>query len=130
MSIDRVDLHAACAAIGETWSPRVVAQVNDVDVKLVRLDGVFEWHHHEREDELFLVVKGHLAMHLRDRTVELDPGQMIVVPRGVEHCPETRGECWVMLVEPRSTLRRGNLDQTGAAAEQGGPASAPEPLRA
>ena len=110
MTLERLDLQAAYAAIGETWSPRVVAQVNDTDVKLVRLDGEFEWHHHEREDELFLVVKGQLAMHLRERTVELGPGQMIVVPRGVEHCPEARGECWVMLVEPRTTLRRGNLE--------------------
>jgi mannose-6-phosphate isomerase-like protein (cupin superfamily) len=110
MSPQSVDLQAAFAAIGETWSPRVVAQVNDVDVKLVRLDGEFEWHHHEREDELFLIVKGQLAMHLRERTVELGPGQMLVVPRGVEHCPEARGECWVMLVEPRTTLRRGNLE--------------------
>jgi mannose-6-phosphate isomerase-like protein (cupin superfamily) len=112
--MDRVDLHSTFAAIGSTWSPRVVAQVNDTDVKLVRLDGAFEWHHHEREDELFLVVKGQLSMHFRERTVELGPGQMIVVPRGVEHLPEARGECWVMLVEPHTTLRRGNLDADGA----------------
>jgi mannose-6-phosphate isomerase-like protein (cupin superfamily) len=108
--MERVDLEAAFAAIGETWSPRVVAAVNDVDVKLVRFAGRFEWHHHEREDELFLVVKGRLTMRFRERAVELGPGQMIVVPRGVEHLPEASEECWVMLVEPRTTLRRGNLE--------------------
>jgi mannose-6-phosphate isomerase-like protein (cupin superfamily) len=108
--MDRIDLTAALAQIDRHWSPRTVAQVNDVDVKLVKLQGQFEWHHHEREDELFLVVKGRLTMHLRDRDVQLDAGQLLVVPRGVEHRPEAAEECHVLLVEPRTTLRRGNLE--------------------
>src|SRR5688572_33046678 len=108
--MERVDLESAFSAIAQTWNPRVVAQVNDFDVKLVKLAGEFVWHHHEREDELFLVVKGRLTMRFRERAVELGPGQMIVVPHGVEHRPEASDECWVMLIEPRTTLRRGNLD--------------------
>ena len=108
--MDRIDLTAALAQIEQPWSPLTVAQVDDVDVKLVKLEGGFEWHHHEREDELFLVVKGRLTMHLRDRDVQLDAGQLLVVPRGVEHRPEADGECHVLLVEPRTTLRRGNLE--------------------
>ena len=108
--MERIDLATALAALTETWSPRVVAQVNEVDIKLARLEGSFVWHHHEREDELFLVVRGRLTMHLRDRDVELGEGQMLVVPRGVEHRPEASAECCVLLVEPRSTLRLGNLD--------------------
>jgi mannose-6-phosphate isomerase-like protein (cupin superfamily) len=108
--MERIDLEQALSAMPELWSPRVVAQVNETDVKLVKLAGAFEWHHHAREDELFLVLKGRLVMHLRERDVELQPGQMLVVPRGVEHKPEAPEECWVMLVEPRTTLRRGNLE--------------------
>jgi len=108
--MDKIDLAASLSAIAETWSPRTVARVNDVDVKLVRLDGDFVWHHHEHEDELFLVVRGHLTMHFRDRDVELDEGQLVVVPRGVEHRPEAHGECHVLLVEPGTTRRLGNLE--------------------
>jgi mannose-6-phosphate isomerase-like protein (cupin superfamily) len=108
--MERIDLAAALATIDQTWSPRTVARVNDVDVKLVKLDGDFAWHHHEHEDELFLVVRGHLTMHFRDRDVELDQGQLVVVPRGVEHRPQADGECHVLLVEPRSTRRLGNLE--------------------
>jgi mannose-6-phosphate isomerase-like protein (cupin superfamily) len=112
--MESIDLTSALAAIDETWSPRTVARVNDVDVKLVKLDGDFVWHHHEHEDELFLVVRGHLTMHFRDRDVELDEGQLVVVPRGVEHRPEADGECHVLLVEPRSTRRLGNLEGSEA----------------
>ena len=105
-----IDLAASLEAITEQWSPRTVACVNDVDVKLVKFTGNFVWHHHEHEDELFLVVRGRMTMHLRDRDVELTEGQMMVVPRGVEHRPESTEECSVMLVEPRSTKRRGNLE--------------------
>jgi len=111
--MQRIDLAAELARIPETWSPQTVARVNDVDVKLVRLEGSFEWHHHQHEDELFLVVQGHLTMHLREGDVELEAGQMLVVPRGVEHRPEAAHECHVMLVEPHSTLRRGNLEAGG-----------------
>jgi mannose-6-phosphate isomerase-like protein (cupin superfamily) len=109
-----IDLAASLEAITELWTPRTVARVNDVDVKLVKFSGDFVWHHHEHEDELFLVVRGRMTMHLRDGDVELGEGQMMVVPRGVEHRPEATDECSVMLVEPSSTKRKGNLeDPTG-----------------
>ena len=112
--MEKIDLAAALATIEERWSPRTIAQVGDVDVKLVKLEGDFVWHHHEREDELFLVVRGRLTMHFRDRDVQLGEGQLVVVPRGVEHRPEADGECHVLLVEPRSTRRLGNLEGAGA----------------
>ena len=111
--MDKIDLPTALAQIDRHWSPHTVARVNDVDIKLVKLEGPFVWHHHEREDELFLVVRGRLTMHFRDRVVELCEGQMIVVPRGVEHRPCAEEECCVMLIEPRTTLRRGNLESGG-----------------
>jgi len=123
--MEKIDLTAALAAIEGSWSPRTVAQVNDVDIKLVKLEGDFVWHHHQHEDELFLVVRGRLTMHFRDRDVELAEGQLLVVPRGVEHRPEADGECHVLLVEPRSTLRLGNLESVAGPVAQTPPGSSP-----
>ena len=95
--------------ITDHWQPRLVAQVNDTDVKLVKLKGEFVWHHHEREDELFLVISGRLLMQFRDREEWLEPGEFIVVPRGVEHRPVAPEEVQLMLVEPRGTLNTGNV---------------------
>lgn len=106
----KVVLAGKFAAFTETWAPRIVGELNGQHVKVARLDGAFVWHHHEHEDELFLVVRGHLTMHFRDRDVELDEGQLVVVPRGVEHRPEAHGECHVLLVEPGTTRRLGNLE--------------------
>ena len=109
MSIDKVNLAQAFARFDEAWSPKVAGDVNEFQVKLVKLRGEFVWHHHEREDELFLVVKGRLRMQFRDRTVVVEPGELIVVPHGVEHCPAADGECHVLLLEPKSTLNTGNV---------------------
>jgi mannose-6-phosphate isomerase-like protein (cupin superfamily) len=86
-----------------------VAQVNDTDVKLVKLQGEFVWHHHDREDELFLVVKGRLLMQFRDREEWIEEGEFIVVPHGVEHRPVAPEEVHLMLIEPRGTLNTGNV---------------------
>ena len=107
--MEPIDLERAFASFTETWSPRIAAEVNDTHVKLARLAGEFVWHSHEREDELFLVVRGRLVLRFRDREVELGPGQMLVVPRGVEHQPYAPQECWVMLVEPKGTLNTGDV---------------------
>jgi mannose-6-phosphate isomerase-like protein (cupin superfamily) len=107
--VDKIDLGAKLAAIDEAWSPRIVAELNDNHVKLVKLRGEFVWHHHEAEDELFLVLAGRLLMRFREREVWLEPGQMIVVPKGVEHCPVAPEEVHVLLVEPKTTLNTGNL---------------------
>ncbi len=107
--MDPIDLKQKLSLFDEAWSPRLVGSVNDTDVKLAKLRGEFVWHHHEHEDELFLVVEGRLLMQFRDRDVWLEPGQMLIVPRGVEHRPVAPEEAHVLLVEPRSTLNTGNL---------------------
>ena len=94
----------------EAWSPKIVGEVNDLHVKVVKLKGEFVWHHHADEDELFLVVAGRLRMQLRDGNRDLGPGEFIVVPRGVEHCPlALTDEVHVVLLEPKSTLNTGNV---------------------
>jgi len=93
----------------EHWSPKIVGEVNDSLVKLVKLKGEFVWHHHEREDELFLVVKGTLRLKLRDKDLVLGPGEFAIIPHGVEHLPVAEEETHVLLFEPNSTLNTGNV---------------------
>ena len=104
-----IDLREKFAAFSEYWSPRIVAELNGQHVKLAKIRGEFIWHHHDHEDELFLVHRGHLRMEFRDRVVELGPGQMIVVPRGVEHRPVADEETEIVLFEPAGTLNTGNV---------------------
>lgn len=107
--MEKVNLAEAFECVSEHWSPRIGGEINDSYVKLVKLKGEFVWHHHEHEDELFLVVKGRLLLRFRDREVWLDPGEFIVVPRGVEHLPIAPEECEVVLLEPKTTLNTGNV---------------------
>jgi mannose-6-phosphate isomerase-like protein (cupin superfamily) len=107
--MQKVNLAEKLGQFTERWSPRIVGELNGQLVKLVKLEGEFVWHHHEREDELFLVLRGHLDMHLRDGVVGIDPGELFIVPRGVEHKPVAAGEAHVLLFEPASTLNTGNL---------------------
>lgn len=93
----------------ETWSPKIVAELNGQQVKLAKLDGAFDWHHHEDEDELFLVVKGHLTIELRDRQVDLDEGEFFVVPKGIDHRPVANELAHVLLFEPSTTLNTGTV---------------------
>lgn len=107
---DKVNLKDAFSRFSETWSPRIVAALNGQHVKVAKLEGAFDWHHHEDEDELFLVVKGSLTIFLRgtDRdAVRLEEGELFVVPRGVEHKPVADEEAHVVLFEPASTLNTG-----------------------
>ncbi len=115
--MDKVNLAEAFAGFSEHWSPRIAGEVNDSQVKLAKLKGEFVWHHHEREDELFLVVRGRLVMRFRDRDVALDPGEFIIVPHGVEHLPVAPEECEVLLLEPKSTLNTGNVVNERTVAE-------------
>jgi mannose-6-phosphate isomerase-like protein (cupin superfamily) len=108
--MERIDLEEKLALVAEPWSPRIVAELNGQHVKLAKLAGDFVWHRHEAEDELFLVVSGRLRMDFRDREVWLGAGQMIVVPRGVEHKPFAPDECSVLLFEPAGTLNTGDAD--------------------
>lgn len=105
----KINLAEKLSSFGELWSPRVVGELNGQQVKLAKLRGEFLWHHHEREDELFLVVRGRLEMRFRDRTVTLEEGEMIVVPHGVEHLPAAKEETHILLFEPASTLNTGNV---------------------
>jgi mannose-6-phosphate isomerase-like protein (cupin superfamily) len=108
-TVDKVNLAEKLALFSEHWSPRVVGDLNGQQVKLVKLQGPFVWHHHESEDELFLVLQGHLRMEFRERTVDVKPGEFIIVPRGVEHRPVAEEEVHVLLFEPASTLNTGNV---------------------
>jgi len=105
-----VNLKDKMRRVQEYWSPKIVGELNDTYVKVVKLRGEFVWHHHEREDELFLVVEGRLRMQLRDGNRDLGPGEFIIVPRGVEHCPKAlTDEVHVVLIEPQTTLNTGNV---------------------
>ena len=115
--MNTIDLREKFAAFSEHWSPRIVAELNGQHVKLVKLLGEFVWHHHDEEDELFLVHRGRLVMEFRDGVVELEAGEMIVVPRGVEHRPVAPEEVEVILFEPAGTLNTGNLINERTVAE-------------
>jgi mannose-6-phosphate isomerase-like protein (cupin superfamily) len=105
-----VNLAETFGRFADHWSPKIVGEVNDLHVKVVKLKGEFVWHHHEREDELFLVVAGRLRMRLRDGDREVGPGEFIVVPHGTEHCPVAlTDEVHVVLLEPKGTLNTGNV---------------------
>src|SRR5712691_12700884 len=107
--IEKVNLAEKLALFDERWSPKIVAELNDAYVKIVKVDGEFVWHQHDEEDELFLVVSGRLRMQLRDGDVVVEPGELIVVPKGVEHCPLAEGDCHVVLIEPKTTLNTGSV---------------------
>ncbi|APV49883.1 hypothetical protein BWI17_09425 [Betaproteobacteria bacterium GR16-43] len=107
--MDKVNLAEKFSRFSTHWDPKVVGELNGQHVKLVKFTGPFTWHHHEHEDELFLVVKGEFDMEFTDRTVKLREGEFIVVPRGVEHRPNAREEVHVLLFEPATTSNTGNV---------------------
>jgi len=112
--MEKVSLARKFSLFTEHYSPKIVGEVNDAYVKLVKLQGDFMWHHHENEDELFFVVKGTLRMQVRENGAErefiVSPGEFIIVPRGVEHLPSADEETHVMLLEPKTTLNTGNVE--------------------
>ena len=108
--MEKVNIAEKFAKISEYWKPYIAAELNGQLVKLDKLKGEFVWHHHENEDEMFLVVKGRFRIEFRDKTVWLEEGEFIVVPRGVEHKPVADEEAWIVLFEPASTLNTGNVD--------------------
>jgi mannose-6-phosphate isomerase-like protein (cupin superfamily) len=107
--MEKVNLAHKFNLFQDYWSPKIVGELNDSYVKLVKLQGEFVWHHHEAEDELFLVVKGRLLIKLRDRDLWLEKGEFFIIPRGVEHLPIAEKEAHVLLLEPKSTLNTGNV---------------------
>jgi mannose-6-phosphate isomerase-like protein (cupin superfamily) len=116
--MEKVNLAQKLALFSDYWHPRIVGELNDSHVKLVKVQGEFVWHHHDHEDELFLVLHGRLHMQFRDRDVWLEEGEFIIVPRGVEHRPVAPEEVHLLLLEPKSTLNTGNvMDEKTAVAE-------------
>jgi mannose-6-phosphate isomerase-like protein (cupin superfamily) len=107
---DPVDLTEALSRFDEHWSPRIVGRLNDLNLMLVKVQGEFVWHTHAETDDFFLVLSGRLTIQLRDRDVVLEPGQLFVVPRGVEHCPKADEETHVLLIEPRGTRNTGDVE--------------------
>jgi mannose-6-phosphate isomerase-like protein (cupin superfamily) len=115
--VNKVNLDEKLALFTEHWSPKIVGELNGQHVKLVKFRGEFVWHHHDHEDELFLVVKGRFLMEFRDRRVRLEEGEFLIVPRGVEHRPVAEEEVHVLLFEPASTLNTGNVQDRMTVAE-------------
>ncbi|GAA2033541.1 cupin domain-containing protein [Agromyces tropicus] len=116
MQDDVRNLHRALDSFGEHWSPRRLATMNDVDVKVFKALGEFTWHSHPDTDELFLVLSGRLVIQLREGDVELGPGDVYVVPRGVEHCPRADDEVQALLIEPVGTVNTGDAPSARTAA--------------
>ena len=106
----KVNLIEKFSLFKEQWSPKIVGELNGQMVKLVKFKGPFVWHHHDHEDELFYVVKGSFEMEFENETVTINPGEFIIVPRGIEHRPNAKDECEVMLFEPGTTLNTGNVE--------------------
>jgi mannose-6-phosphate isomerase-like protein (cupin superfamily) len=109
MTIRKVNLADMFGRFEEQWKPKIVGEVNDSLVKLVKFKGEFVWHHHDAEDEMFLVVRGRMRMQLKDGDVLVGPGEFIIIPHGVEHKPVADEETEVVLFEPNSTLNTGNV---------------------
>jgi len=114
MSIQAVNFAQKFSLFSESYSPKIVGEVNELYVKVVKLQGDFIWHHHDQEDELFLVIKGRLHMRFREngkeRETDINPGEFIIIPRGVEHKPGAEEECHIVLLEPKTTLNTGNVE--------------------
>ncbi|HEY8106858.1 MAG TPA: cupin domain-containing protein [Gemmatimonadales bacterium] len=117
--MDKISLADKLAQIQEHWRPKVVGTLNGQEVKLVKFEGEFVWHKHDAEDELFLVIRGRFRMEFRDRTVELGPGELLIVPHGVEHRPVAKEEVEVLLFEPAGVRNTGDVEHATLTAPQG-----------
>ena len=106
----KINLKDKLSMFSEHWSPKVIAEMNDYQFKLVKIQGDFVWHNHTDTDEVFIVIEGEMKIEFENETVELDEGDMYVVPKGVEHKPSAEGECKVLLVEPRDVVNTGNAE--------------------
>jgi mannose-6-phosphate isomerase-like protein (cupin superfamily) len=117
--VEKVDIAQKFNLFQEHWSPKIVGELNNSYVKLAKIKGEFVWHHHEHEDELFLVVKGRLLIKFRERDVWLNEGEFLIIPKGVEHLPVAKEEVHILLLEPKSTVNTGNVqDERTVSGEQ------------
>jgi mannose-6-phosphate isomerase-like protein (cupin superfamily) len=105
--MEKINIQEKFTLFNEHWSPKIAGEINDMQVKFAKLKGEFVWHHHEQEDEMFLVIKGTLLLRFRDQDVTINEGEFIIVPKGVEHLPVAEEEVHVLLFEPKSTLNTG-----------------------
>ena len=112
MKINKINLREKYELFNDHWNPRIIAELNGQHVKIAKVKGEFDWHSHEEEDELFFVVKGQLDIQFRDGVVALNEGEMIVVPKGIEHKPVAQDEAYIMLFEPNSTINTGDLNNS------------------
>ena len=110
MKFDTINFKDKFSKFTEHWSPRVIAEMNDYQFKLVKVEGEFVWHEHTDTDEVFIVIEGSLNIEFRDGTVSLDSGEMFVIPKGVEHKPVANSECKIMIVEPKGVVNTGDTD--------------------
>ena len=108
--MEKVNLQEKLNKFNTHWDPKIVGELNGQHVKLVKFQGEFDWHKHDSEDEMFLVIKGSFNMQFRERSVQVDVGEFIIIPKGVEHCPQADEEVHVMLFEPVTTLNTGNAE--------------------
>ncbi len=106
----KINIPGAYDRIPETWSPHVAGRVNGQEVRLAKIDGAFEWHHHDSVEEAFFVVRGRFTMRFRDHDVAMEEGDFLVVPAGVEHMPVADAECWIMMIESAGTLNTGEKE--------------------
>lgn len=110
MTIEKINLSEKLAQFNDYFNPRIAGELNGQQVKLVKFQGEFVWHHHDHEDELFYVVKGSFDMHMRDKIVTINAGEFLIMPRGVEHKPVAKEEVEIMLFEPATTVNTGNVE--------------------
>jgi len=111
--MEKVNLAEKFSLFDDRWNPRLVGGIDDYDIKLVKLEGEFVWHRHDEDDELFLVVNGRMSIDFRDLTVDLEQGEFLVVPRGVEHRPRAERKCEVMLLERQGVVNTGDAADSG-----------------
>jgi len=116
--IEKVNLAQKFGRFQEYWRPKIAGELNGQYIKLVKIKGKFVWHHHETEDELFLVVKGRLLIKLRDQEIHLEEGELVIIPKGIEHLPVASEEARVLLLEPKTTLNTGNVQNERTVANE------------
>src|SRR5487761_248025 len=118
MPINKVSLKEKFGCFNDYWKPKIIGGIKEATIKLWKIKGEFTWHHHDNEDELFLVVEGRLLMQLRDGNITVNEGEFIIIPKGTEHCPASLGdEVHLLLMEPKTTLNTGNIVNDRTVAE-------------
>ena len=110
MKPEVVNIKNKFSLFAEQWSPKIIGEMNDSYVKIARLQGKFVWHHHEHEDEMFLIIQGSLTIRLRERDLVVNEGEFVIIPRGVEHMPVAEEEVYLMMLEPKTTVNTGNVE--------------------